>query len=204
MSVGRPSLFTPEIRQIITRALTGGASVDDACGLAGVAVGTFYEWQAIGRAILAGVEHDRIPPEPARQQEFAEFAEQVKRAQASRRLRAVGVIVGVAQDKWIHRKTGVIRTEPPPPITWLNTKTGEMLFTDPTALDPTGAWEKEWSGETWELKPGVWQAAGWYLERSDPANWRRQDTLQMGADPNLGPLKIEYVNDWRNETTDDE
>jgi len=177
---GRPSKFIPEVRQMLVRALAGGSTIGDACAMAGIGESTFYLWQAIGRAYGEGRSHPNMPRLVRDRDAYLEFLEEVKKAQASSRLSAVTVIQQTGRDRWVHRKTGTVRTSPPKPLTWVHEDTGEIIHDDPTffAEDPE-KWIKEWSGEAWEYQQGDWRSLAWYLERCDFANWGRRERVDV-------------------------
>lgn len=177
---GRPSRFIPEVRRMLVKALSGGATISDACAMAGVSETTFYRWQAVGRAYGEGRPHPDMPRRVKERESFQEFWEEIKKAQASSRLSAVTVIQGHGRDRWVHRKTGVIRSAPPPPLTWVNRRTGEVAHDDPDLFaEAPEDWEQEWSGEAWEYQRGDWRSLAWYLERSDFANWGRRERVDV-------------------------
>jgi len=89
---GRPTKFIPEVRRMLVRALAGGATIADACSVAGVGETTFYTWQAIGAAVAEGRTHPQMPWKVVDREPFQEFWEEIKKAQASSRLSAVTVI----------------------------------------------------------------------------------------------------------------
>lgn len=172
---GRSSIFSEKVRKDILAALQAGATNQDACAVAGVGVATFYEWLAIGNAALNNTKHARMPRDADARLAFAEFTESVKKAQATARFRGVATIQSAGQDRWVHAVTGEIRTKVPPPVTWMNKRTGELLFENPASLsESSGEWEKQWSGEVWRCERGDWKALAWYLERSDFEHWGRR------------------------------
>lgn len=191
LPVGRPTLFVPEVRATIVNTLIAGASNKDACAQAGISEETFYEWMRVARSIEGDLPYKNKPNDPDLQREFSEFSEAVKKAKAQQRLRAIANIVKAGQERWIHRRTGQVRTIVPPPITWLNEATGEIVFTDPTGYDAQGKWTRNWSGDVWSYDGGTWQAHAWFVERSDPANWSQKTRHEI----TLRPDELEGLSD---------
>jgi hypothetical protein len=155
--------FDAGAADLITNALNTGASVADACAIAKISEDAFYRWCAIGEAYLREIDHPKAPRDAVLRAEMADFATNVRKAQAAQRVRALATIIRAGQDRWLHRKTGTLRTAPPPPITWFNTQTGEVSLEIPAAGE-IQMWKREWSGEAWEFIPGDWRAYVWYLE----------------------------------------
>lgn len=85
--MGRPGIssFTPETREKILNALRAGNYRVAACKFAGISVDTFGRWMKAGNA---GEER------------FAEFAEQVKQAEAQAEASLVATIRKAAGDHW--------------------------------------------------------------------------------------------------------
>ena len=177
---GRMTLFTEDTRSALLAALSAGATVEDACRVAGVGLSTYYMWQDIGDACLEGRPHDRMPRRLEDRAVYAEFAEAIKKAQATARFRAVTTIQASGRDRWVHRQTGQVRATPPPPVTWMHKATGKLVFEDPVFLSDPIEWEKQWSGEAWVCEKGDWRALAWYLERSDYNHWGRKTGVELG------------------------
>jgi len=188
--VGRKSLFTPKIQTALVDALRASNSNKDAAALAGIGESTFYQWLAIGAAYRDGKQHDHMPHAIADREVFLQFSQEVKKAQAVKRVVALSSLQRSSREKWLHRLTLTVRYSPPPPITWYNTDSGQVVFDDPVATDVPGDWERQWSGDAWLYYSGDWHASAWILERSDPENWARRsyakieglDELQKLAD----------------------
>lgn len=85
--MGRPGIssFTPETQEKILNALRAGNYRVAACKFAGISVDTFGRWMKAGNA---GEER------------FAEFAEQVKQAEAQAEASLVATIRKAAGDHW--------------------------------------------------------------------------------------------------------
>lgn len=175
---GRKTLFTPEARQAIIQAVRGGASNLDACNMAGISERTLYDWLSIGEAILEGKPHRRLPKDAVMRSEYSQFAQAFKTASAQSNLARVSQINRAGQDTWTHVRTGAVRFVAPPPVTWMDEVTGQVVFEDPSGVIP-GTWIRQWSGEAWQHRRGEWQASAWYLERSDPENWGRRTTIKI-------------------------
>lgn len=181
--LGRSTYFTPETRQTIVQTISAGGTDKDACAMAMVATGTFAEWLEIAAAIAQEdwespyvIDKDLSLPET--RLAFTEFAQQVEKARAARRLQSVRTVIRAGGERWVHHLTGAIRTSPPPAITWINMGTGEIVYEPPDgpeynpATQPAG-WLREWSRVAWEYDGGSWQAEAWYLERRYPQDYGR-------------------------------
>ena len=175
---GRKTLFTPEARKAIIQAVRGGASNADACNMAGISERALYEWLQIGTCALESQPHRRMPRDLALRADFAQFAQEYKIAVAQGNLARVAQIHRAGQDSWTHIRTGAVRFVAPPPLTWMDEQSGQIAFDDPTGVLP-GQWVRQYSGEAWRHHRGEWQAAAWYLERTDPENWARRTTLRV-------------------------
>lgn len=173
--VGAPSLFVPEIRQTIINNLTAGSTIRDSCAMAGIGESTYHSWIAIAQACVDDSDYEGKPSDPYDRRAFVEFLEATQKARAAQRLRAVTTIIRAGVERWVHVLTGAVRTSPPPPITWLNTKTGELVFADPadTGLGDPDDYKREWSGDAWRYDGGAWQSLAWYLERTAPNEFGR-------------------------------
>lgn len=176
---GRKSLFTPEARKAIIQAVRGGSSNADACNMAGISERTLYEWLQIGEAVTEGKDHRRMPNDQTSRDEFAQFAHEIKMASGQGNLARVSQIIRAGQDTWTHNMTGAVRLTPPPPVTWMDVSTGQLIFDNPDDGIYPSQWERQWSGEVWRRERGAWQALAWHAERSDPDNWGRRTTVRI-------------------------
>lgn len=188
MAAGRKSLFTPETRQLIIQSVRGGMQNSDVCKIAGIGDRTLYQWLDVGEACIEGRAHPRKPKTDAERAEFERFAREYKTATAQGNLARISQINRAGQDTWTHRITGQMRFSVPDPVTYMNADTGKLVFEDPREVLP-GDWIRQNSGEAWEHRRGEWQAAAWYLERTNPKEWARRTYIQVE-----GNLKIEFIN----------
>lgn len=174
--MGQPSRFVPEVRQTIVQTLMAGATIRDACDMAGVGQSTFYSWMEIGDAVATGTVVEHMPVDAQTWPAYQEFMEQVKKAMSAQRVSAVRTVIKAGQERWIHHLTGTIRTSPPPSVTWYNMR-GDLVFDDPgdeydKDRNPSG-WMREWSRDAWDYDGGSWQAQAWWLERRHPQEYGR-------------------------------
>lgn len=77
--IGRPTKFTPEVRERILIAIRAGNYIDTAAQSAGINKDTFYSW-------MAKAETSGAP------KEYYDFADDIKKARAEAEIQAVGVI----------------------------------------------------------------------------------------------------------------
>jgi hypothetical protein len=82
--MARPTKLTPEIQEIILKAIDIGATYKDAAEAAGINYDTFNNWMKRGAKASSG--------------EFFEFFGAVSRSQASARLKYLSVITKAAMD----------------------------------------------------------------------------------------------------------
>ena len=82
--MGRPTKFTPEVRETIIKAIGIGATYKDAAEAAGVEYNTFNEWMKRGAASKSG--------------EFKEFYELIRQAEAAARLKYLTTIAEAARN----------------------------------------------------------------------------------------------------------
>jgi len=99
---GQPSKFTSEITQQIIEFLEIGNYKADAARAAGVSPSSLYEWLAIGAAPNARKEARK----------YYEFAEAVKKAQATARARMVHAIASAVETQWQAAAWYLERTRP--------------------------------------------------------------------------------------------
>jgi transposase len=85
---GRPTKFTPEVREIILDAIEAGNYFSVACSIAGVDFSTFSRWMKRGRSKA---------PEDA---EFCAFRKAVKRAEAHGEAKQLGHVTTAAESTW--------------------------------------------------------------------------------------------------------
>lgn len=186
---GRKSKLTPDTIEILVADFHDGASTSDACARAGLSESTFHLWMSIGEKLLGGGSHPKAPRNRANYPQYIEFFVRIKKAQAQGNLARISQINRAAQDMWTHQQTGAVRYTAPPPITWFNPDTGELVHDDPKRAGKPGEWQKQFSGEVWRHQRGEWQAAAWYLERSDPGNWGKRTFITLEHN-----IRIETVN----------
>jgi transposase len=82
---GRPSKFTPEVRDKILTALRAGNYRNVACQYAGINIQTLHNW-------IAKAEHPDAPPE------YLEFVEALQKAEADAEVADLALIRRSAQD----------------------------------------------------------------------------------------------------------
>lgn len=82
---GRPSKFTPELREKLLQAIRIGVTYKLACQAVGLAYSTFNQWMRLG-------ESDNPP------HDFKQFAEDVKRSEGEGLAHAIGVIRKAASE----------------------------------------------------------------------------------------------------------
>ena len=111
--VGRKGLLTKELSETIAGYVRVGVYVEEACGAAGIARATFYQWLERGRA-----ERERIKlmkaegPKPS-ERIYVEFLDMMERAYDEATLRKVAVITKSAENgDWRAASWWLERTRP--------------------------------------------------------------------------------------------
>ena len=97
--MGRPTKLTLELQEELTRALTGGAYIEDACAYVGLGVTTFYRWMNEAQAEDAT-------------DELREFREAVEKARAQAVIRNIAFVQRAAEDSWQAAAWWLERTRP--------------------------------------------------------------------------------------------
>lgn len=77
--IGRPTKFTPEVRERILIAIRAGNYIDTAAQSAGISKDTFYSWMTKGET-------------PGAPKEYSDFTDAVKKARAEAEVNAVAII----------------------------------------------------------------------------------------------------------------
>ncbi|MFJ8982906.1 hypothetical protein [Streptomyces sp. NPDC102282] len=136
---GRPTLLTPAVTDLLTRATAVGLPMKQAADAAGVGRSTFLRWMRVGEDVVdekQGGRLDMDSPDPC-----AALYARVTRARAAAAVRATGSIEEAAR--------GAVVSETY--RTWTDPITGETR-----------------SERRIRRRPGDWRASAWLLVRLDP------------------------------------
>jgi hypothetical protein len=134
--VGRKSKFDDHKDRLL-KAIATGVSYKDACAIAGIDETTFYNWKAKGEKAKSG--------------KFAEFFQDIKKANATATAKHVQNINRAALD-------------------------GETIIETRVVVDEDG---NEIDKSTTKKKIAKqWQASAWMLERRRPQDWGRNRVVE--------------------------
>lgn len=164
--MGRPTKLTPTLQKQLVAALKTGATVVDVCKSVGLGKATFYEWLAIGEAVIDGTKHARMPEDPTEQKRFVDFVDAVTRAQEDAKMSAI--------------KT--LRTAMNP---YTETTKSTKTFKE-TRLKRDGTeyqYVRVEESKTTVRRQGDWRAAVEYLTRRHPAEWGDRTDITSGGEP---------------------
>jgi hypothetical protein len=95
---GSPDLLNEELMAAIIDALKSGTVIEDAAAYVGVSERTVYRWLARGRDEISRREAFPETDNPAEEDRYVNFCQEVEKARAAARLRAVGVIQRAAAE----------------------------------------------------------------------------------------------------------
>lgn len=90
--LGAPTIFTPALADSLVKLIAMGCTVEDACAASGIGESTYYQWQQIGRDLLAGRRSPRAPKDPELRRQLMDFSERLKRAQVEARVVATSTL----------------------------------------------------------------------------------------------------------------
>ncbi|MFE6189272.1 hypothetical protein ACFQ6U_33095 [Streptomyces sp. NPDC056465] len=136
---GRPTLLTPAVTDLLTRATAVGLPMKQAAGAAGVGRSSFLRWMRVGEDVVEERQGGRLDvdsPDPC-----AALYARVTRARAAAVVRATGSIEEAARCAVVSETYR----------TWTDPITGETR-----------------SERRVRRRPGDWRASAWLLVRLDP------------------------------------
>ncbi|MCX4682659.1 hypothetical protein OG413_46805 [Streptomyces sp. NBC_01433] len=135
---GRPSLLTPAVMDLLTRATAVGLPMQQAADAAGIGRSTFLRWMRVGEDLVEtqGGRLDIDSSDPC-----AALYARVTRARAAAAVRATGHIEEAAR--------GAVVSETY--RTWTDSVTGETR-----------------TERRVRRRPGDWRASAWLMDRLDP------------------------------------
>lgn len=172
---GRRTKLTDETIRQMSVLIAQGATDKDACAMVGISPAAFYSWISMAEYIESDGSIGTEPVSGIPKKRLIEFLDSMRKARSQSYIQSISEIRRAGSPTWRHTVTGRVIHNQPPPMTYRNVYTGELIFDRPAQMTH---WIAELSGEVWDYIPGRWQAAAWYLERSDPEAWGRKDTLE--------------------------
>jgi hypothetical protein len=165
-------MLTQDRHDKVVSAIRGGSFLEVAGAYAGISKPTLHEWLARGRAAQARRDRDAGESEPCPTCEavpgdpcVAKTGKQARRNHANRVDRwAVSGFNDVDEAKY-------------------------LLFFEDVEAARAASEVRAVTQIQQAAMDGTWQAAAWYLERSQPGRWGRQRVELSG--PNGGPVQVE-------------
>jgi len=151
------------VYQDIVDALETGATDVDVCTYVGIGQTTFYEWIAIGDAVIAGGDHERMPERQDEQALFAEFAKAVSRARGSAKITAIGTL-HAAMKPFTEISTSVKTYSETRLRKDIDKTTGQLVDVEYTYREKT-------TTRTRTRRQGDWRASVEYLRRRHKTEW---------------------------------
>jgi transposase-like protein len=156
--MARPNKLTPAVRKIIVDHVKIGATVEDACALAGITETTFYNWMQAGRNSDSGVRF--------------EFFEAVTRA---RKEASVAAIITLRRSFSNEAKTVTRKREQFTEIRLRTVKNPETGVVEQVPYE----YSKTTVTDIETAAPPDWRAAIEYLKRRDSANWSEKHRIEI-------------------------
>lgn len=163
--LGRPTACTPANTQRIAEAIENGVPITHAGALIGVHTATIFLWMGRGQDAAEATDPHTGHPTPIATNDrcYVEFYEAVTRARARASEKAVKLVLKAAEGGYVVRET-------------------------------TRRYRNDaghWVNETDKVyAPVDWRAAGWFLDRSDRANWGRGAAEVQLSGPGGGPIEV--------------
>lgn len=106
---GRPSAFTPEVRDRIIKAVRAGSYFSHAAAFAGIHRDTLYGWLERGKTERARLDADpKAKPDPA-EADYVEFSDTLHRIEAEALIEAVAAWKTAGRSDWRAAKEWLAR-----------------------------------------------------------------------------------------------
>lgn len=152
--MGRQSKLNDKLQKRIVALIGKGNTDQYTCDAVNISTSAFYEWLAIGNAIIDDKPHSRKPETGEDQKRFVDFVDAITRARAKANMRAVDAF-----------RSGLL------PSTVKEITTEEYSETRVTAEGKSYEYKTKHTRTTVRTSPPEWRAGVQWLARRDKENW---------------------------------